>query len=700
MDDAFSSDAPEESAVGLTGFFGTEQARLSETIAPETWAGIDDYLERNPGGQERLIPLLHLVQETLGYLPFAVQEYIAGKLGLSPIQVHGVVSFYSRYDHREPPQDSAPRARSTSGLQESLAGERALSRVDLATIRERLRARIDARRHARRAHTCEPREVLVCAGGGCAAARSLDLAVTLEEEIEAAGLVGRASVVRVGCIGLCSAGPLVQVSPDGVFYRNVDEEHAGRIVREHLAADCPVTDLELTWKDDVGGGLRSRDIPFFARQHRIALRNCGVIDPLDVDEYIASDGYLALEKTLFGLTREEVLRTLHRAGLRGRAGAGFAAGLKWQVVKEAAGDEKFIVCNADDGDPRAFLDRSLIEGDPYSVIEAMTIAGWVVGSRQGYVYVRAEYPLAIERLERALYQVRARGLLGKGILGSGHEFDIEIKIGPGAFVCGEETALLHSIEGRRGTPRPRPPFPAQEGLWGKPTLLSNVETWVNVPVIIHRGADWFAALGTPGNRGTKVFTLSGSVWNTGLVEVPLGVTLREVVEVIGGGMRSGRAFKAVQCGGPSGGCIPATRADMPLEYESLQQAGAMMGSGGLVVLDEGTCVVELARHYLQFLAEESCGKCPPCRIGIRVLLKILERITQGSGRAEDLEILASLGQHVQRTSLCGLGQTAPNTVLSTLRYFRDEVEAHIFEHRCPAARCPALLKRDAGVTPR
>jgi NADP-reducing hydrogenase subunit HndC len=492
-------------------------------------------------------------------------------------------------------------------------------------------------------------------------------------------------------MGLCEAGPLVLVSPDGTFYRKVDEDGVRRIVNEHLASDRPVEDLEVTWTSGEGTVLRSREIPFFARQVKIALRNCGVIDPLEINEYIAQDGYLALEKALFELTPELVLDAVHRSGLRGRGGAGFPAGLKWQFVREAEGDEKFVVCNADEGDPGAFMDRSILEGDPHSVIEAMTIAGRVIGSRQGYVYVRAEYPLAIERLGHALQQAREYGLLGERILGSEFCFDLEIRIGAGAFVCGEETALMNSIEGKRGTPRPRPPFPAQKGLWGKPTLLSNVETWTSVPAIICRGADWYSSIGSESSKGTKVFALAGSVRNTGLVEVPMGISLREVVEVIGDGTPSGLPFKAAQSGGPSGGCIPADAADVPIDYESLQKLGAIMGSGGLIIMDEGTCMVELARFFLDFLADESCGKCPPCRIGVRVLLNVLDRITKGQGQIEDLEILESLGEHIQRTSLCGLGQTSPNAALSTLRHFRDEYEAHVYEHRCPAGQCRGLL---------
>jgi NADH:ubiquinone oxidoreductase subunit F (NADH-binding)/(2Fe-2S) ferredoxin len=579
----------------------------------------------------------------------------------------------------------------SSQTQERVGERRAVSPSDLAAIRDRLRPRLDARERTERDTAPAQRDVLVCAGGGCVSSRSLAVAETLEQEISAANLDERARVVRVGCMGLCEAAPLVLVSPDGVYYRKVDEAGAQRIVAEHLGANRPVADLELTWEDGEGQVLRGSEIPFFARQVKIALRNCGVIDPLEIDEYIAADGYLALEKALFELSRDDVMGMVHRSGLRGRGGAGFPAGLKWQVVREAEGDERFVVCNADEGDPGAFMDRSLLEGDPHSVIEGMIIAGHVIGSRQGYVYVRAEYPLAIARLGSALEQARSYGLLGDNILGSEHSFDLEIRIGAGAFVCGEETALMHSIEGKRGMPRPRPPFPAQKGLWGKPTLLNNVETWANVPAILCRGAEWYASIGTRDSKGTKVFALAGGVRNTGLVEVPMGITLREVVEEIGGGMRSGMPFKAAQSGGPSGGCLPASAADVPIDYESLQQLGAMMGSGGLIIMDEGTCMVALARFFLEFLVDESCGKCPPCRIGVRILLNILDRITKGEGRIEDLDVLESLGDHIQRTSLCGLGQTAPNAVLSTVRHFRAEYEAHVHEHRCPAAQCRALL---------
>jgi NADH-quinone oxidoreductase subunit F len=570
-------------------------------------------------------------------------------------------------------------------------GQGLWSRHDLAELRKRLATALDLRMGRGPVEQPVRREVLVCAGGGCLSCGSGALADQLEREIAAAGLQSRAGVVKVGCLGLCGEGPLLLVVPDGTYYKAVEAAAVRRIVEGHLGGGVPQQDLELTWTMEDGRVLHSREVPFFAQQVKIALRNCGVIDPASIEEYVAADGYRALEKVLFDLEATEVLETLKRSGLRGRGGAGFPAGLKWQFVREAAGDVKYVVCNADEGDPGAFMDRSILEGDPLSIIEAMTIAGRVIGSRQGYVYVRAEYPLAIERLGAAMEAARQRGLLGGDILGSGFDFDIEIRIGAGAFVCGEETALMRSIEGRRGTPRPRPPFPAQSGLWNRPTLLNNVETWANVPPILLRGADWFSSIGTQRSKGTKVFALAGAVRNTGLVEVPMGISLREVVEDIGGGVKSGLPFKAAQSGGPSGGCIPASAADVPIDYESLQELGAIMGSGGLIVLDQGSCMVELARFFLEFLVDESCGKCPPCRIGTRVMLNILQCITSGRGRLEDLELLESLADHIQRTALCGLGQTAPNAVLSTLRHFREEYLEHIEELRCRACACKDLV---------
>jgi NADH:ubiquinone oxidoreductase subunit F (NADH-binding)/(2Fe-2S) ferredoxin len=561
----------------------------------------------------------------------------------------------------------------------------------LARIRAETRPVLEDRLRSDPSGAAGVREVLVCAGGACISCRSRQIEETFREAIESHGLVEKARVVPVGCMGLCEAGPLVLISPDGVYYGKVSDEGARRIVSEHLAGGRAVEDLELTWTDHEGRRYRSREIPFFAKQLKIALRNCGVIDPGHLEEYIAFDGYLALERILFELSPQQVLDAVKRSGLRGRGGAGFPAGLKWEFVRAAEDDERYVVCNADEGDPGAFMDRSILEGDPHSVIEGMAIAGRVIGSRQGYVYVRAEYPLAIERLQAALGAAHRGGLLGERILGSDFSFDIEIRIGAGAFVCGEETALMHSIEGKRGMPRPRPPFPAQKGLWNKPTLLNNVETWANIPPIILQGADWYAGIGTRKSKGTKVFALAGDIHHTGLVEVPMGISLREVVDFIGGGIPSGLPFKAAQTGGPSGGCIPAASADVPIDYESLQELGSIMGSGGLIIMDQATCMVELSRFFLEFLVDESCGKCPPCRIGTRVMLNLLEKITKGEGRLEDLQVLESLGKHIQQSSLCGLGQTAPNAVLSTLRHYREEYQTHILERRCPAAQCKALL---------
>ncbi len=571
-----------------------------------------------------------------------------------------------------------------------MAEQSPVTRVVLQSIRQRLGPEVRQRLLTNRGGRDLVREVLVCAGGACVSCKSEELAAVFEKEIAAAGLEERARVVRVGCMGLCDAGPLVLVSPDGVYYPRLDASGAARVVAEHLGEGQVVEELELVW-DGPDGALHSREVPFFARQQKIALRNCGVVDPLSLDEYVALDGYRALERVLFELEPDAALGEIKRSNLRGRGGAGFPAGLKWQFVRDAEGDTKYIVCNGDEGDPGAFMDRSILEGDPFSVVEAMTIAGRVVGAHQGFVYVRAEYPLAIERLGAAILTARRRGLLGPDILGSGFAFDLEIRIGAGAFVCGEETALMRSIEGKRGMPRPRPPFPAQNGLYGRPTLLSNVETWANVPKILIEGGDWFARIGTERSSGTKVFALAGAVRNTGLVEVPMGISLAEVVDEIGGGVPSGRAFKAAQTGGPSGGCVPADAATVPVDFESLQGLGAIMGSGGLVVMDEGSCMVNLARFFLDFCTDESCGKCPPCRIGTRILHNILDRICEGKGEEGDLERLEHLAEHIQRTSLCGLGQTAPNPTLSTLRHFRHEYEEHIRDRHCSAGECYKLV---------
>jgi len=484
----------------------------------------------------------------------------------------------------------------------------------------------------------------------------------------------------------------VIVYPEGAFYSKVADSDVKEIVEEHLLKGRIVK--RLLYKESVEEGqIKSlNEVKFYKKQMRIALRNCGLINPENIEEYIAYDGYKALAKVLTEMTPEQVIDWVKRSGLRGRGGGGFPTGLKWEFAAKAPGDVKYVVCNADEGDPGAYMDRSILEGDPHSVIEAMAIAGYAIGSKQGYVYVRAEYPLAVKRLEIAINQAREYGLLGKNILGTDFEFDIEIRLGAGAFVCGEETALMTSIEGHRGEPRPRPPFPAVKGLWGKPTLLNNVETYANIPVIILKGPEWFASIGTEKSKGTKVFALVGKVNNTGLIEVPMGTTVREIVEDIGGGIPGGKKFKAVQTGGPSGGCIPASLMDTPIDFDSLTALGTMMGSGGMIVMDEDTCMVDIAKFFLEFTVDESCGKCPPCRIGTRRMLEILQKITSGNGTEEDLEKLEELAYSIKDSALCGLGQTAPNPVLSTLRYFRDEYEAHVKEKRCPAGACKALLR--------
>ncbi|ADQ40790.1 NADH dehydrogenase (quinone) [Caldicellulosiruptor acetigenus I77R1B] len=534
--------------------------------------------------------------------------------------------------------------------------------------------------------------VLVCGGTGCTSGGSDRIYDAFLKEIEAQNLKDEIQVIRTGCFGLCAEGPIVIVYPEGAFYSKVADSDVKEIVEEHLLKGRIVK--RLLYRESVEEGqIKSlNEVKFYKKQMRIALRNCGVINPENIEEYIAYDGYKALAKVLTEMTPEQVIDWVKRSGLRGRGGGGFPTGLKWEFAAKAPGDVKYVVCNADEGDPGAYMDRSILEGDPHSVIEAMAIAGYAIGSKQGYVYVRAEYPLAVKRLEIAIEQARQYGLLGKNILGTDFEFDIEIRLGAGAFVCGEETALMTSIEGHRGEPRPRPPFPAVKGLWGKPTLLNNVETYANIPVIILKGPEWFASIGTEKSKGTKVFALVGKVNNTGLIEVPMGTTVREIVEDIGGGIPGGKKFKAVQTGGPSGGCIPASLMDTPIDFDSLTALGTMMGSGGMIVMDEDTCMVDIAKFFLEFTVDESCGKCPPCRIGTRRMLEILQKITSGNGTEEDLEKLEELAYSIKDSALCGLGQTAPNPVLSTLRYFRDEYEAHVKEKRCPAGACKALLR--------
>ncbi|MQL50802.1 NADH-quinone oxidoreductase subunit NuoF [Desulfofundulus thermobenzoicus] len=538
-------------------------------------------------------------------------------------------------------------------------------------------------------------QVLVCAGAGCVSSGCRKIRDALVEKIENHGLQQEVKVIETGCIGSCNLGPLVLINPEGILYQKLVPPDAEEIVVEHLIKGRPVE--RLLYKDPVTGKSipRMRDIDFFKYQEKIVLRNCGLIDPMNIEEYVARDGYRALHRALTAMTPGEVIDVVTRSGLRGRGGAGFPTGLKWQFARQAAGTTKYVVCNADEGDPGAFMDRSVLEGDPHSVIEAMAIAGYTIGASQGYVYIRAEYPLAIERLTRAIEQAREHRYLGEDIFGTGFHFDVEIRIGAGAFVCGEETALLTSIEGKRGEPRPRPPFPAEKGLFGCPTVINNVETLANIPVIILKGADWFAGFGTEKSKGTKVFALAGSVVNTGLVEVPLGTTLRDLVYKIGGGIRDGKNFKAAQTGGPSGGCIPAAYLDIPIDYESLSKIGAIVGSGGLIITDEDTCIVDFARFFMDFTQNESCGKCPPCRIGTKRILEILVRITQGRGREDDLDRLEELCLSIKDAALCGLGQTAPNPVLTTIRYFRDEYLEHIRDKHCRAGVCRRLKKQPA-----
>lgn len=541
------------------------------------------------------------------------------------------------------------------------------------------------------AYVGQERIIMVCGGTGCHSAQSKELKEALAEKIKEHNLEALVDVKATGCFGFCAEGPIIRVFPDDVFYVKVTPEDAEDIIVEHMKGGKPVERLLFTEPSLNKKVPTMHDISFYKKQLRIALRNCGIIDPEEIDEYIAAEGYLALAK-VFGMEPEAVTKLITDSGLRGRGGAGFPTGMKWEATRRAAGEQKYIICNADEGDPGAFMDRSLLEGDPHSIIEAMAIAGYAIGADTGYVYIRAEYPLAIERLEIAIKQARERGLLGENILGSGFNFDVLIKYGAGAFVCGEETALMRSIEGMRGEPFNKTVFPSERGLWGKPTSTNNVETFANVPIIVNKGADWYNSIGTATSKGTKVFALGGKVSNVGLVEVPMGTTLRELVYDIGGGIPNDRALKAVQTGGPSGGCIPTQFLDTPIDYESLQSIGSMMGSGGMIVLDEDDCMVNIAKFYLEFTCEESCGKCTPCRIGTTRLLEMLEKITSGKGTLEDLDKLQELSEVVIDSSLCGLGKTAPNPIVSTIKYFRDEYEAHIVDQTCPAHVCKDLLQ--------
>ena len=538
--------------------------------------------------------------------------------------------------------------------------------------------------------------VLICGGTGCTSSNSRVIADKLAEELKMQGLEEEVKIVMTGCFGLCALGPIMIVYPEGTFYSMVTPDDIPEIVSEHLLKGRIVERLVYNDTGDKNETEENtqvslNDTTFYKKQKRVALRNCGVINPEQIDEYIAMDGYFALAKVLKEMTPDDVIKTILDSGLRGRGGGGFPTGRKWQFAKASVSDKKYVVCNADEGDPGAFMDRSVLEGDPHAVVEAMAIAAYAIGADEGWVYVRAEYPIAVKRLQIAIDQAREYGLLGENILGTGFNFNLNIRLGAGAFVCGEETALLTSVEGNRGEPRPRPPFPAVKGLWGQPTIVNNVETYANIAQIILNGADWFRSFGTEGSPGTKVFALGGKIKNTGLVEIPMGTTLREVIEEIGGGVPNGKKFKAAQTGGPSGGCLPAELIDTPIDFDTLTKAGSMMGSGGLIVMDEDTCMVDIAKFFLEFTVDESCGKCSPCRIGTVRLLEILNKITEGNGELEDLDKLEELANYIKSASLCALGQTAPNPILSTLRFFRHEYVAHIVDKKCPAGVCKKLL---------
>ena len=559
---------------------------------------------------------------------------------------------------------------------------------EIREIREQKRQELDLRTNLN-ANTQE-KHILVCRGTGCTSSKSPKIIENFRRILEEKGITN-VRVIQTGCFGLCAKGPIVIIRPEDTFYAMVTPDDCEEIINTHIIEGKKVERLLCK---DVDGTLVDRldELTFYKKQKRIALKNCGVIDPEVIDEYIAFDGYKALEKVLFEMSQDDVIKTILDSGLRGRGGAGFPTGKKWMFTKMAEGEQKYVACNADEGDPGAFMDRSILEGDPHCIIEAMMIAGYAIGADMGYIYVRAEYPIAVQRFQKAIDQAREYGILGKDIWGTGFNFDLEIRLGAGAFVCGEETALLESIEGRRGQPRLKPPFPANAGLFQKPTLINNVETYANVPQIILKGADWYSSIGTETSKGTKVFALGGNVVNIGLVEVPMGTTLREIVFDIGGGIPGGKEFKAAQTGGPSGGCIPAEHLDTPIDYESLNAIGSMMGSGGLIVMDETKCMVNLAKFYLGFTVDESCGKCNPCRIGTQRMLEMLEKITEGNGEPDDLEKLEKLANTIKASSVCGLGQTAPNPVLSTLKYFRDEYKAHIEDQKCPAGECKALAE--------
>ena len=563
---------------------------------------------------------------------------------------------------------------------------------ELKAVRDKMMGEV-ALRTSDSASSKYERHVLVCGGTGCTSSGSTQIIDALASEIESKGLKDKVQIVKTGCFGLCALGPIMIVYPEGTFYSRVEVEHITRIVDEHFIGGNPVK--EYLYDETVDGdNIKALDdTAFYKNQQRVALRNCGVINPECIDEYIGRHGYEALGKVLTTMSQDDVIQTILDSGLRGRGGGGFPTGMKWKLAKNLVpdADMKYVCCNADEGDPGAFMDRSVLEGDPHVVLEAMTIAGYAIGAKQGYIYVRAEYPIAVERLEIAIKQAREAGMLGQNIFGTDFSFDIDLRLGAGAFVCGEETALMTSIEGNRGEPRPRPPFPAEKGLYNKPTILNNVETYANIPQIILNGVEWFTSMGTEKSKGTKVFALGGKINNTGLVEVPMGTTLRTVIEEIGGGIPNGKKFKAAQTGGPSGGCIPAEHFDVPIDYDNLIAIGSMMGSGGLIVMDEDNCMVDIAKFFLEFTVDESCGKCTPCRIGTKRMYEMLDKITKGQATLEDIDKLEELCYYIKANSLCGLGQTAPNPVLSTLRYFRDEYIAHVVDKKCPAGVCKDLL---------
>ncbi|MDD5134461.1 MAG: NADH-quinone oxidoreductase subunit NuoF, partial [Phycisphaerae bacterium] len=566
-----------------------------------------------------------------------------------------------------------------------------MSREKISNVGQ-LKAICEANRKNQKQGSKAKEEIRVCIGGGCIASGSLEVKAAFEKALKEQGLEGKISVIGTGCLGPCSRGPVVLINKDNVFYESVKPEDAKEVVEKHLIGDKIVE--RLNWRKETTGAAVAvkDDIAFFKRQTKVVLRNCGQIDPTSIEDYIGCGGYQALANALTTLSPEDVIEEMKKSGLRGRGGAGFPTGMKWAFARKSQETTKYILCNGDEGDPGAFMDRSVLEGDPHSVIEGMAIGAYAIGSTQGYAYIRAEYPLAVERFGKAINDAREKGLLGKNIFGTDFSFDLEIRMGSGAFVCGEETALIASIEGKRGEPRPRPPFPAVKGLWGKPTVLNNVETYANVPAIILKGGQWFASLGTEKSKGTKVFALAGAIKNAGLVEVPIGTTLGELIYDIGEGVPNGKEFKAAQIGGPSGGCIPKQHLNVPLDYESLNELGAIMGSGGLVVMDQDSCMVDVARFFLEFVQEESCGKCVPCRVGTKRMLEILTRICEGKGQESDIDTLIELGNQVKDTALCGLGQSAPNPVLSTIRYFREEYEQHIREKHCQAGVCPGLVR--------